>query len=72
MAILAEINQTGTTICLATHDLKVAAKTDRAIYIVDGMMVSEYQLARYQHRHEDKDRERQLSEWLIEIEPKSH
>jgi len=41
MNLLARINQSGTTILLATHDSKVAAKTERVLFMIDGDIVSE-------------------------------
>lgn len=46
MAILSEINQSGTTILLVTHDAKVAAATERILFMSDGKMVSEMQLGK--------------------------
>ena len=41
MSILSEINKNGTTIMLVTHDAKVAAKTERVLYMVDGNIVAQ-------------------------------
>ena len=41
MSILAEINKKGTTIMLVTHDVKVAAKTERILFMVDGNLVEQ-------------------------------
>ncbi len=35
---LADINKKGTTVMLVTHDVKVAAKTERILYMVDGII----------------------------------
>lgn len=43
MDILAEINQQGTAVCLVTHDAKVAAQTQRVLFMSDGQIVSEIQ-----------------------------
>ncbi|MGL9731224.1 ABC transporter ATP-binding protein [Enterococcus sp. DIV0756] len=43
MDILTEINQQGTAICLVTHDAKVAAQTQRVLFMSDGQIVSEVQ-----------------------------
>ncbi|QQK74850.1 ABC transporter ATP-binding protein [Salicibibacter cibarius] len=68
MDILADINQTGTTILLVTHDVKVAAKTERILYMVDGNIVGEKLLGKYnQHNNEMKTREEKLSKWLMEM-----
>lgn len=44
---LAGINNEGTTIMLVTHDVKVAAKCIRVLYIVDGNIRGEYTLEKY-------------------------
>ncbi|MFK4308908.1 putative ABC transport system ATP-binding protein [Bacillus sp. RC242] len=63
MDILANINRMGTTIVLVTHDVKVAAKTERVLFMVDGEIVSEIQMGKY--RNDDlKVREEQLLKWL--------
>lgn len=38
MDILAEVNQQGTTVLLVTHDAKVAAKTERVLFMADGVI----------------------------------
>ncbi|MFD3445954.1 ABC transporter ATP-binding protein [Microbacteriaceae bacterium 4G12] len=68
MEILAEINQTGTTILLVTHDVKVAAKTERVIYMLDGKIIGEQHLGKYQVKNNDfKEREEKLSKWLMSM-----
>ncbi len=42
MEELAKLNAEGTTIMLVTHDVKVAAKCTRILYIVDGNIQGEY------------------------------
>jgi putative ABC transport system ATP-binding protein len=39
MELLTELNQQGTTIALVTHDANVAAKTNRTIQMVDGLII---------------------------------
>lgn len=46
MQILLNINRDGTTIMLVTHDVKVAAKTERILFMADGEIVSEIQLGK--------------------------
>lgn len=46
MDILTEINHTGTTILLVTHDAKVAARTERVLFMCDGKIVSELRLGK--------------------------
>ena len=67
MQELQKINEEGTTILLVTHDVKVAAKCTRVIYIVDGNIKGEYHLDRYSDENTLKDRERSLNNWLMEM-----
>lgn len=46
MDILSDINEQGTTILLVTHDAKVAARTERTLFMCDGKIVSEMQLGK--------------------------
>jgi energy-coupling factor transporter ATP-binding protein EcfA2 len=56
MDILGELNAEGTTIMLVTHDAKVAARTDRVLYMVDGRIVGDRHQGRYdRHAAEGAD-----------------
>lgn len=62
------INQSGTTILLVTHDAKVAARTERVLFMLDGQVVSEQHLGKYAGSPSDaKTREACLSGWLLEM-----
>jgi len=67
MKELNRINQEGTTVMLVTHDMKVAAKSDRVLYIEDGNIKGEYVLGKYAGKEENRDRERKISNWLMEM-----
>jgi len=68
MSLLGDINQTGTTILLVTHDVKVAAKTERVLFMLDGKIVAEYRQEKYDETRDDiKEREEQLNAWLVEM-----
>lgn len=67
MEELVRINEEGTSIMLVTHDVKVAAKTDKVLYIMDGNIQGEYYLGKYAQDANPKDRERKLSNWLMEM-----
>lgn len=68
MDILADINQSGTTILLATHDVKVASKTERVLFMLDGEVAGEYRLGKYvKENSDDKGREEELSQWLLKM-----
>ncbi len=67
MSELNRINSEGTTIMLVTHDVKVAAKCSRVMYIVDGDICGEYNLERYSENSNLRERERCLANWLMEF-----
>jgi putative ABC transport system ATP-binding protein len=64
MDILAEINRTGTTIMLVTHDAKVAARTERVLFMTDGVIAGEKRLGKLAVDGDVKAREAELSAWL--------
>ena len=67
MALLGGINQAGTTILLVTHDVKVAAKTERVLFMIDGKIVAEKRLGKYDDARDGvKSREEHLTTWLVE------
>ncbi|MFT9816003.1 ABC transporter ATP-binding protein [Lysinibacillus sp. NPDC056185] len=47
MDIFSEINAGGTAIMLVTHDAKVAARTERVMFMRDGKIVSELKLPKF-------------------------
>ena len=68
MDLLAEINKSGTTIMLVTHDVRVAARTERVLFMLDGQIVSEKHLGKPSENGTDrKEREESLSSWLTEL-----
>ena len=67
MKELNRINAEGTTIMLVTHDMKVAAKSDRVLYLEDGNIKGEYSFGKYTDAQETRERERKLSNWLMEM-----
>lgn len=67
MEELAKINHEGTTVMLVTHDVKVAAKCTRVMYIVDGNIAGEYNLGEYTSAVQLRERERVLNNWLMEM-----
>jgi ABC-type antimicrobial peptide transport system, ATPase component len=67
MKELNRINQEGTTIMLVTHDMKVAAKCDKIMYIQDGSIKGNIDLGKYTIENSIKDRERKVSNWLMEM-----
>ncbi len=67
MEELAKLNNDGTTIMLVTHDVKVAAKCTRVMYIVDGNIKGEYNLGKYENASQMRERKRALNNWLMEM-----
>lgn len=70
MRILNKLNAAGTTIMLVTHDMRVAAKCSRILYIVDGNIKGELWLGKIQDIPEDielRDRERKVNNWLADM-----
>ena len=65
MEELVKLNSEGTTIMLVTHDVKVAAKCTRVMYIVDGNIKGEYDLSDCSTQM--RERERALNNWLLEL-----
>lgn len=64
---LAKLNKDGTTVMLVTHDVKVAAKCTRVMYIVDGNIKGEYNLDKYENSSQMREREHALNNWLLEL-----
>jgi putative ABC transport system ATP-binding protein len=65
MDIIGDLNADGTTVMLVTHDAKVAARTDRLLYMIDGRIVGDRAQGRFtgsglEQRHAD------VTEWLVE------
>lgn len=67
MQELMKINDEGTTVMLVTHDVKVAAKCTRVMYIVDGSIKGEYKIGRCENAGQLRERERILNNWLMEL-----
>jgi putative ABC transport system ATP-binding protein len=65
MDILGDLSAEGTTVMLVTHDAKVAARTDRLLYMVDGRIVGDRDQGRYAGADLDQ-RQAEVTEWLIE------
>ncbi len=67
MEELGKLNADGTTIMLVTHDVKVAARCTKVLYIVDGNIKGEYNLSKYENASQMRERERALNNWLLEL-----
>lgn len=67
MEELVKINEQGTAVLLVTHDVKVASKCSRVLYLVDGNIKGEYNLERMSATSGMNERERALGNWLMEM-----
>lgn len=66
MNILSEINAEGTAVMLVTHDAKVAARTERIMFMRDGIIVSELKLPKFEGTDMD-GRVEEVAEKMREI-----
>ncbi len=63
--IINDINLDGTTVIIVTHDVKVAARADRVIFLMDGNIHDKLTLGKYDGDEEKTSyREKTLYEWL--------
>lgn len=67
MEIMTEINRSGTTILLVTHDAKVAIRADRIIYLDDGNIKEILSLGKYKDEDEENRMEK-MRKWLEKME----
>lgn len=67
MEELNQINREGTSILLVTHDMKVAARCERVLYIEDGNIREEIELGKWEQTQDFRARERTLNDWLIKL-----
>ncbi len=69
MALLADIHRSSVTILLVTHDVRVAAKTERVLFLFDGKIAGEHRPGVYDAARDDlKAREESLTAWLNEMQ----
>lgn len=67
--ILLDINREGTTIVLVTHDIKVAARSERVLFMMDGEIKAEKLLGKFDNSLNDsqaqlEQREEAMNTWL--------
>lgn len=65
--LLTELNQSGQSILMVTHDMKAALRADRLLYIADGNIIGELSLPPY-NPGDEKSREAQVNAWLNSME----
>lgn len=67
MEELNRINQEGTSIMLVTHDMRVASKCERILYIEDGAIRDEIRLGKWALASDGNARERTINDWLMKL-----
>ena len=65
---LVNANKNGTSVLMVTHSEKVAASSERVIYLVDGGIRGELKLGKTEDPDELPVRERKLKNWLDELD----
>lgn len=65
--LMTELNRKGQSILMVTHDARAACRASRLIYIEDGKVIGELELAPYDKKDE-KSRETQVNAWLTSLE----
>ena len=65
--LLTELNRSGQSILMVTHDIRAALRATRLLYLVDGKIMGELELAPYR-TEEEKSREMQVNAWLSSME----
>ena len=66
MRELTAANRAGTSIMMVTHSVRVAAMSDKVLYLMEGDIHGETELGKLSDEGELPGRERRLSEWLME------
>lgn len=61
--LLTNLNQSGQSILMVTHDLRAALRASRLLYLEDGKIIGELTLPPYNPK-EEKSIETQVSAWL--------
>ena len=65
--LLTELNHSGQSILMVTHDIRAALRASRLLYLEDGKIVGELPLPDYNPK-EEKSREAQVNAWLSAME----
>ena len=61
--LFSELNASGQSILMVTHDVRAAVRADRIIYIEDGKICGELELQKYSEENR-KSRETRVNAWL--------
>lgn len=65
--LLTELNRSGQSILMVTHDMRAALRASRILYIADGNIIGDMTLPPYS-AEDEKSRETQVSAWLNSME----
>ena len=65
--LLTDLNQSGQSILMVTHDIRAALRATRLLYLEDGKIVGDLPLPDYS-LEEEKSREAQVNAWLSAME----
>lgn len=65
--LLTELNGSGQSILMVTHDVRAALRANRILYLEDGKMIGELTLPEYNSK-EEQSRETQVNAWLSSLE----
>ncbi|MCH5296554.1 MAG: ABC transporter ATP-binding protein [Ruminococcus sp.] len=65
--LLTELNNSGQSILMVTHDLRASLRANRIVYLEDGKIIGELSLPPY-HSDEEQSREVQVNAWLSSME----
>jgi ABC-type lipoprotein export system ATPase subunit len=63
LGLLTDLNREGQSILMVTHDLRAASRGNRVLYLEDGKVCDELSLEPY-NEMEERQREREVSQWL--------
>lgn len=61
--LLTDLNRSGQSILMVTHDIRAAVRGTRILYLEDGRIIDELRMPAYSEL-EEKEREEQISRWL--------
>lgn len=65
--LLTELNRSGQSILMVTHDIRAAVRGSRILYMEDGKLIDEHTLTPYE-KTKEQFRERQIIEWLSTLQ----
>ena len=65
--LFTELNRSGQSILMVTHDIRSAVRGNRILYLEDGRVIDELVLSSY-NELEEKQREDKISEWLSALQ----